>query len=264
MTPSRARWRLCLDLFWVAAFAASLTWLLVSAPHGQTTQPQDGMLLELHPGVQQQALFRHARRVGSVRVLTRRQGPGWLLERRIRVGAKEVALIEQELRADLSLSRLALKASLDELGALGGLPAPLLRELGPVGTLSLAGGCRVETGSCVLVGKVGRRPMHFPIFPGRGPVLTAAVYPLLARGRLGNSVELSLFDPLALRSRRVTLRIVGGETLELAGKRHDAVHVHTDVDGLGSELWLDKDGMPLREELPLGFRADHETWSADE
>jgi hypothetical protein len=88
---------------------------------------------------------------------------------------------------------------------------------------------------------------------------------LLAGGRLGRSLELSLFDALALRSRRVTVTVAGTERLVLpAGEQQQGLRVRAVVEGLTRDLWLDREGMPLREELPLGFRAEHEWWRPHE
>ena len=258
----RSRLPSLVDALWLGGFAASLIWLLAGS-RGDAGRPAQGLLLELRPGLQQQVLYRRGESIGRVQVLTRREPKGWVIERRLLVEGEPVLQVRQELRNDLSLSRLALLASLDRLAEMAGLPAPLLRELGGSGTLSVAGPCRLETGSCQLEGRLGTRRMHFPVFPGRGPVLTEAVYPLLARGRLGRTLELSLFDPLSLRPHRVTLRVLGSETLQLPGGPHRALHVRTDVEGLRTDLWLDRDGMPLREELPFGLRADHDWWRAD-
>jgi hypothetical protein len=258
-----SRLRNVVDALWVVSFAASLTWLLLSS-RGDAGRPAQGLLLELRPGVQQQLLFRRGKEIGQVQVATRREGKGWIVERRVFIDDERALQVRQELRGDLSLARLSLAADLDRLATVAGLPLTLLRELGGAGTLTVAGPCKLETGSCQLEGRLGSRVLRFPIFPGRGPVLTEAVYPLLARGRLGRTLELSLFDPLSLQPRRVTLRVLGSEILQLPGGPRRALHVRTDLEGVGTDLWLDPDGMPLREELPLGLRADHEWWRADD
>jgi len=250
--------RLLGDALWIGGFAASLVWLFAGAP--RAGQPREGILLELRPGLQQQALYRRGERLGSVQLLTRRLPRGWLLERRLRLGDEQIALVRQELRVDLSLTQLSITASLDRLGEVAELSAPLLRDLGRRGTVRVSGPCRLETGSCALVGGVGERSLRFPVFPGRGPVLKEVVYPLLARGRLGRNLELLLFDPLALGPQRVTLHVLGREVLELAGGRRQGLHVRAESPSGASDVWLDPDGLPLREESPSGLRADHEWW----
>jgi hypothetical protein len=250
------------DALWIGGFAASLVWLFAGAP--RASRSGQGILLELRPGVQQQALYRRGVRVGSVALLTRRLPRGWQLERRLRLGDDEVALVQQELRADLGMARLSLTARLDRLAEIPELALPLLRALGRAGTVSVSGPCSLETGSCALAGRVGERSLRFPVFPGRGPVLKAVVYPLLAQGRLGRSLELLLFDPLALEPERVTLRVLGSETVQLPGGSRKGMHARVEGQGRVSDVWLDEDGMVLREETPSGLRADHERWSDHE
>lgn len=253
------------DWLWLAGFAASLAWLLSVRGGASSSRGEWGLLLELRPGVQQQALLRGGRRIGTLQQVTRRRGAGWELERRLLIdGGRPAALVRQVLRGDLSLARLSLEADLDRLPAVSGLVAPELLGLGGGGNLSVSGPCRLETGSCLLTGRAGKRALRFPVHPGRGPVLPAAVYPLLAGGRLGRSLDLSLFDALALRSRRVSVTVGGTERLELPAGEQQGLRVRVEVEGRTCDLWLDREGMPLREELLLGLRAEHEWWRPNE
>ncbi len=253
-----SRLRVALDLVWVGAFAAAFLWLALGARGAG--QLERGVALELTPGIQEQGLYRRGQRLGTVVLEVRRQPQGWQLDRRLLVDGKRAALIRQRLRADLSLASLSLDADVSALGDLAGVPRFLLHQLGTNPRLRLSGECDAETGLCRLLGAAGRFPLNLPITAGRGPVLSTAIYPLLARGSLGRKLELSLFDPLALRTHLVTFVVEERETLRLRSGTHRAVRVRCDVQGMTARVWLDERGLLLREEMPLGVVAEHESW----
>jgi len=93
-------------------------------------------------------------------------------------------------------------------------------------------------------------------------VLTGTIYPLLARGSLGRKAEVTIFDPLSLRQHVVAFRIEGRERLQPPGGGGpvEAIRVARDLAGLTTRVWIDGDGKVLREEMPLGFTLEHESW----
>ena len=94
---------------------------------------------------------------------------------------------------------------------------------------------------------------------GRGPVVPSAVYPLLARGMLGNHAELQMFDPLTLARREIVYRIVGRESLALRDGQQVALKVDQEIGDLHMTVWLDDRGAVLREQLPLGLKMELES-----
>lgn len=261
-----SRLRSLLDLLWIAAFAAIVLWMQLrpsAAGSGDAALP-----LDLRPGEQRQGLYRHGERLGTVTFAVRRADKGWRVRHRFELGAgstQRAADVAMQLRADLSLARVRIEADLEVLAQLVGLPPLVLRELGAGGAaqLRLQGDCVSETGVCQLVGAIGRRQLNLPITAGRGPVLTGTIYPLLARGSLGRKAEVTIFDPLSLRQHVVAFRIEGREQLRPAGggPSVEAIRVVRDLAGLTTHVWIDDSGKVLREEMPLGFTLEHESWS---
>jgi hypothetical protein len=82
--------------------------------------------------------------------------------------------------------------------------------------------------------------------------------PLGARRRLwaggmaaGREVTLRVFDPAAMKSQPVVMRVEG--RAQLAGEKRDAWKVHESFHGIDTVVWLDDDGNSLREEGPMGM-----------
>lgn len=256
------RLRLALDLGWCAAFAATLALLLLrtsSAEVGDT-----GVLLELQPGTQRQAIYRKGSRLGTITTQLRRRDPGWRIINRYHIGEGQAARIQLDLRRDLSLDALAFEADVARLGRLSGLGELLPGALRELGRISLRGQCRLETGDCPVSGSLGRRRIDLVLSAGRGPVVTTAVYPLLARGTLGQTAEVGVFDPLSLRRRVIQFTVEGREQLELRSGTHTALRVVRDLEGMVTRVWLDEQGRVLREQLPMGFTIEHESWQPDD
>lgn len=269
-SSSTSRLRLGFDLFWALSFTGCFVALLLGSRDARSV---DGAIqLELHPGVQTLGIYRRGARFGAVVHEVRRDGRGWRVERRFAIGAADrlpsasALALRLRLRADLSLDRLALEGDLSRLGELAGLGA-LLPGKGDAEAqrIRLAGSCDVETGACRLHGRVAGRPVSLPVAAGRGPVVESAIFPLLARGSLGKTLEVMVFDPLAMQQRMVVYRIEGRETIALRAARggggQPAIRVSCELTGLVTRVWLDPRGMVLREELPLGFVLEHESWS---
>jgi len=259
------RLRSLLDLLWIAAFAAIVLWMQLrpsAARSGDATLP-----LDLQPGEQRQGLYRNGQRLGTVTFAVRRWDKGWRVRHRFELGGgqtQRAADVSMQLRADLSLAHLRLEADLEVIAQLVGLPPLVMRELGAGGTptLRLQGDCVSETGVCQLLGALGRRQLTLPITAGRGPVLTGTIYPLLARGSLGRKAEVTIFDPLSLRQHVVAFQIEGDEQLRPlhGGPTVEAIRVSRDLSGIATRVWIDRRGTVLREEMPLGFTLEHESW----
>ncbi len=265
---SRSRLRIGFDLFWALSFSACFVALIVASREARSV---DGAVkLELQVGVQTLGIYRRGARLGSLVHETARDGKGFKVARRFELGAARAdapsALsLRLRLRADLSLDTLALDAELARIGELAGL-AGLLSGLAADSRIRLTGSCDVETGGCRLHGRVAGRTVSFPVTAGRGPVIESAIFPLLARGSLGKSLEVMVFDPLAMQQRLVVYRVEGREELVLRraprGERaRQAIRVSCELSGITTRVWLDPRGLVLREELPLGFVLEHESWS---
>lgn len=261
-----ARWpRAALDLAWCAAFAGLLAAMLLRA----TSDPFSGgsrVELALVESAQRQGLYKDGRRVGSVVWEARRRGKGWTVRHQFsiepRSGGEEqnAARSVLRLRRDLSLSGLALDADLHRLAQLSGSAGLLLAGLKDLARVTVRGECSLETGECLLDGKIGGREVSQSVTAGRGPVVTSAIYPLLARGSLGKKAELRIFDPLSLTQRVVEFRIEGRERLRLHSGSFDTVRVGRDLEGLVTHVWIDNEGRVLKEELPMGLVVEHEAW----
>jgi len=261
-----ARWpRGLLDLLWCAAFAA----LFAAMLHRSTSDPFSGgssVELALVEGAQRQGLYKDGRRVGSVVWEARRRPKGWTVRHQFsiqpRSGGEEQSAARSvlRLRRDLSLSGLDLDADLHRLARLSGSAGLLLAGLKEVARIEVRGDCSLETGECHLEGNVGGREVSQSVTAGRGPVVTSAIYPLLARGSLGKKAELRIFDPLSLTQRVVEFRIEGRERLRLHSGTFDTIKVGRDLEGLVTHVWIDKEGRVLKEELPMGLVVEHEAW----
>jgi hypothetical protein len=294
------RLRSLLDLLWIAAFAAIVLWMQLrpsAAGSADGSLPLDLRPGEQRQGLYRHGVrlgtvtFTVRRAGKSWRVHHRFElGTG---------SAQRAAEVAMQLRADLSLARVRVDADLEVLAQLAGLPPLVLRELGSGGAarLRLQGDCVSETGVCQLVGALGRRQLSFPVTAGRGPVIMDTIYPLLARGSLGRKAEVTVFDPLSLRQHVVAFRIEGRERLRPAGDgasvsgaarkspgplppsgvnplgppvgvnplgpgiaEVEAIRVTRDLAGLTTRVWIDDSGKVLREEMPLGFTLEHESW----
>jgi hypothetical protein len=284
MSSAHRRLRLLLDVLWIAAFVGLVLWMQLrprSSSAGDSTMP-----LELKAGEQRQGLYRNGDRLGVVVFDVTRVPKGWELRHEFLLGPRSGARIRMRLRSDLSLSSLNVQADLAALAELVGLPPALLREVGgrAGAKLRLQGECSGASGVCQLVGALGTRQLRLPITAGRGPVVTGAIYPLLARGSLGRSAEITVFDPLSLRQHVVAFTVQGRETLRLRRVRcadgtacpaagaacadgrpcasvdQEATIVKRDLAGVTTRVWIDSRGLVLREEMPLGVVLEHESW----
>lgn len=254
-----ARWpRIALDVGWCAAFAVLLTLVLLEP---SPVAGRASVELALAEGGQRQALYRGERRIGTVVWSARRRPRGWRVEHSFLLDKEQAARTVLELRRDLSLSRLELEADVARVARIsGGMTSMLLAGLKDLDRIAVQGDCSLETGDCHLLGKVGRHVIDHHVTAGRGPVVTSAIYPLLARGSLGGTAELRIFDPLSLGQRLVTFTVEGREELQLHSGRFDALRVVRDLDGLVTRVWIDGQGRVMKEELPLGMVAEHEAW----
>lgn len=260
LPSSHSRLRIAFDLFWGLGFVASFVAIILSTRDARSL---DGAIqLELTPGIQRQGIYRRGSRAGTVVHEVHREAKGWRVERRFELATGRAAEIKLRLRSDLSLDHLALEANLAQIGDLAGLSGLLLGNGdADAQRIRLAGSCSLESGSCRLQGRVGGRLVSLPVAAGRGPVVESAIFPLLARGSLGKTLEVMVFDPLAMQQRMVVYRVEGRERLALRSGPRDALRVSCELSGLTTRVWLDERGMVLREELPLGFVLEHESWS---
>jgi hypothetical protein len=254
-----SRMRLGLDLFWLLGFGLVI---FILARRPVDLQLQDSSIaLQLRPGTQVQALLRGGARVGYITSTTHRRDQGWILRSEFVVGEKPAASLQWRLRQDLSLEDLQVTARLAQLQGLVGLPPIFLEQLNFGEDLELRGACALETGTCQVKGRVGSHRFDLPVSIGRGPALASAVYPLLARGRLGSKVEVSLFDGLSFQQRSVTLQLEQRERLRITSGVYEAIRVKQSSGALTTTLWLSADGLVLKEEMPLGISLEHESWN---
>lgn len=106
-----------------------------------------------------------------------------------------------------------------------------------------------------------------------GPVLLPQVMPvhfvLVGGPEAGESITYEVFDPSVMERQRVTVEVLGRETLLVPDSaaydaeegrwvpaRYDTVdawHVRQSVGGLDLEAWLDLDGIVVRATSPLGY-----------
>jgi hypothetical protein len=244
---------------WIASFAVVFTLIMVRS-YGSSAG-SSAQSLELEEGIQRQGIHWKGSRVGAVVTSIHRRQGGWSVHNRFLVKGRQAAVTHLTLYRDLSMSGIKMDADLSHLAELGGVSSMLFRMLGERGRIHVRGGCEFKTGVCKVKGKIAGREVDLPIHAGRGPVLTSAIYPLLARGSLGKQAELSLFDPLSLKRKVVTFRVEAREQITLRkGIRLEAVRVKRQMQGVSSLLWIDPNGRVLREELPLGIVFEHESY----
>jgi hypothetical protein len=186
------------------------------------------------------------------------------VENQLSFNGDRAARVRLDLRLDLSLAHLDVDADFSRLGRISGVSPLLLGQIKQMGRLRLKGNCAAETGECRLLGKLGKFPVDQSITAGRGPVVTSAIYPLLARGTLGQQAEVTIFDPLSLRQRVVSFRIEGTDVLRLRSGTYDAIRVTRDLEGLVTRVWIDQEGRVLKEEMPMGILVEHEGFEAFE
>lgn len=262
LSPSSSKkLRTSFDLLWCAGFAATIT-LILLRPSGAFA-PDRATSLELQEGSQVQVMYKETRRIGEVRARISRRKSGWLVTHQFFMGAKTAARageVRTWLRADLSLERLSLEADLSRLGQVSGFSGFLMRQMKDLHKIRIKGRCKMETGVCQVNGRVGKHPVDLTVTAGRGPVVTSAIYPLLAQGSLGQRAEVTIFDPLSLRQRVVAFTVEGREALSLNSGTFEAIRVLRDLDGMNTRVWIDKRGRVLKEELPLGLTVEHASW----
>lgn len=251
--------RAIFDVAWLLSFAVVFTLLMVRSYGSSSTS--SGQSLELREGVQRRGIYWKGERIGAVVTTILRRGSGWSVHNRFLVKERQVAETDLTLYRDLSMSGIKMDADLSHLAELGGFTSILFRMIGERGRVHVRGGCEFRTGICNVRGKVAGRKVDLPIHAGRGPVLTSAIYPLLARGSLGKQAEISLFDPLSLKRKAVIFRVEARERITLrSGLALEAVRVKRDLDGVSSRVWIDPGGRVLREQLPLGIVFEHESY----
>lgn len=281
----RSPLRSAFDLAWLVAFGLVVVQLVRSEPAGALLS--GGVRLGLTPGVERSVLRWRGRSVARVEQRVRRRGEGWIVVRSYAAAGPAAASAQRSpdeeandgplaelrlrLRRDLSLASIELRGDLSRMlssAAMLGGTAPAgggawttigARVLERFGARIRIGGRCNAAGECHLRGRLGRRPFARSVTVGKGPVLAEAVQPLLARGMLGRTVELQLFDPLTLSRRTVSYEVVGWKPTTVAGKTVRALHVVQHIGGLRAELWLDRRGSTLRSTLPGGLSTERVT-----
>jgi hypothetical protein len=248
------------DLLWITTFGITFSLMLLREP--KASGPRGAIKMELLEGQQRQGLYRQEKRMGTIQWKVKRRKRGWRIRQNFKIKNERVASFRLDLREDLSLAGLGIWADIGQLGRLTGVSS-LFGSLTDGQQIELHGSCAMETGVCSMQGRIGQKPLRQQITAGRGPVVTSAVYPLLARGSLGRKAELTIFDPLSLQQRIVTFTIQKREQLELHGGTYQALRVQRDLSGLNTRVWIDSRGRVLKEELPLGFVTEHESWKEE-
>ena len=252
-------WR-ATDLAWILAFCVAFG-LLILRTSASAGLDADGDLLRLMEGAQRMGLYMGQRRLGTVHNAVVRKEKGWTVSTRFEVGETEAVSTRLTLHPDLSLSTLKVDADISRLVRLGGIAAFFLSQLDGIGKIHVNGVCALETGVCQVHGTLAGKEVNLPVTAGRGPVLTSAIYPLLARGTLGKEAELGIFDPLTLGRRILTFRVLGSEPVKLAtGATLEAVKIQRDLEGVVSHVWVDLRGRVIKETLPMGLKMEHEAF----
>ena len=248
------------DLVWLVTFSVAFG-LLVLRTSASAGLDADGDLLRMMEGAQRMGLYLGERRLGTVHNAVAREEKGWKVSTRFKVGGTEAVTTQLTLHPDLSLATLQVDADLSRLMRLGGGASFLLQALDGVGRIHVTGKCALETGICRVRGTLAGKKVNLSVTAGRGPVLTSAIYPLLARGTLGKEAELGIFDPLTLGRRILTFRVLGSEPVKLStGATLEAVKIQRDLEGVVSHVWVDLRGRVIKETLPMGLKMEHEAF----
>lgn len=79
--------------------------------------------------------------------------------------------------------------------------------------------------------------------------------------KVGNSYQMTFFDPSTLSNDTLTLKILQKEKIDIAGKLAEAYKIEQSVKGkdLAHHAWISSDGRLLKEEAPLGITLIQET-----
>ena len=87
------------------------------------------------------------------------------------------------------------------------------------------------------------------------PVLTAGIEYFLRSRKLivGESFSLPLLDPATLSQEDVLMRVTGKENLTLHQISHEADRIETEVWGKPLTIWVDENGVTLKEKGFMGF-----------
>ena len=291
------RFRTVLDWLWITAFAA----LLVSAMVGGIGQSLKGVALELVPGQHSRLLYFRDKRLALIEESVSKRKSRWIVTQRVHLAnAESVATgvdddkrvpgssvrrpllsLQVQLREDLSLRGFSMDADLGRLAQYMPRSMPLFqlpwagsspisqprRSSANTGRVEVPLSARIrarcvsQLGSCEVTGRVGATRIHRELTTGRGPVLPSAVYRLISRGALGRQTELRIFDPLTMRPTMASYTVLGHQRLVFADGSYRTVHVEQRIGPVKSEVWLDREGRVLREQLPWGFHLEHLSWS---
>ncbi|MFH1131082.1 MAG: hypothetical protein V1754_07085 [Pseudomonadota bacterium] len=261
---ANSRFRVVSDLAWLVGLTiVGLQFFMLP----KAASPlNSGVQLALIEGTQHRGFYAQGKRLGAMVEKIAKTKNGWRVVEIFHWGntQKEQEQVGQailELRKDLSLQSFKVVADLMRLVSLTGID-PRVASSFKLGRLDVKGKCSVAMGECRVRGSLGKRGIAQMVTIGRGPVLTSAIYPLLAKGALSREVELSIFDPLSLQARVITYKILGQDKLKLQGQMHEAVLVEQEYAGILTKLWLDRRGHVLKEQLPLGLEVQLESWGA--
>lgn len=128
-----------------------------------------------------------------------------------------------------------------------------------LGTFAARG--RIADGALALDLETGGETSH-----QRFPLDAPLYLPSAARARLGASplregteVTVQVFDAAVLQNAPMTMRVLGRETLQIAGRDVPTWKVRESFRGMESEVWLDADGRTVRERGPMGLEARRES-----
>jgi hypothetical protein len=100
-------------------------------------------------------------------------------------------------------------------------------------------------------GKKDTRSIKIPAKPMISAGLTQYFRPRTLQ--VGESFTFPLFDPVSMSTNPVTVTVAAKERVRLNGKAHKAFRLEMEFLGRPLLIWLDENGVPLREEGFMGF-----------
>jgi hypothetical protein len=98
------------------------------------------------------------------------------------------------------------------------------------------------------------REMTIPL--EQTPFISTGLWPHLAKEglKVGESYQLSFFDPSVMAQRPVKVNVVGRETIVLDGRKWNALKIRTTFAGSDVFTWIGPNGERLKEEGFMGLR----------
>ena len=107
----------------------------------------------------------------------------------------------------------------------------------------------------------GKEVRHQQLFLYQVPQLPVNLPWYLARKeiKVGNSYQLTFFDPSTLSNDTLTIKVLQKEQIEISGKKVESYKIEESFKGVVHHAWISRGGQLLKEEAPMGITLIQET-----